>query len=149
MSDRVELEGCSLFITNLGGGFILTGLAYFASGFALEGGGNLGWGYAWITIFPALVGIFAFLLWLLQVILLWTRRSQADKRQVVFGIVLCGLVLLAPYLIEMYLWQYLWESSWSLVMSAVMLLWSWIIAAMRMQLWREEEALKMQKYKRE
>lgn len=147
MANNTGLDGRGLFIVNLGGGVVLTVLAYFASTLELTGGGNLGLGIMWMLALPVLVVVFAFLLWLLQAILFWTWRSSHDKRVLVLGIVLCSLVLLSSYLIEISM-GHIWESTWSLVISAAMLLWAWIIVAMRMQLWREEQAMIVEKYKR-
>jgi hypothetical protein len=145
MSKNTVLDGRGLFLVNLFGGFMLSCFSYFFSTLSLTGSGGLGFSLAWIFAFPIFVPISAFLLWLLHTIFIWAWRSRSDKRSLVAASFLSFFVLMTPFVLNMQgLW---WAGYWSFVLSGLMLLWSSVLAAMRLQLWLEQEM--MEKARRE
>jgi hypothetical protein len=146
MSKNTVLDGRGLFLVNLFGGFMLSCLSYFFSTISFSGSGGLGFSLAWIFAFPIFVPIAAFLLWLLHTIFIWAWRSRSDKRVLVLAAFVSVFVLIAPYFLNLHSLR-LWESHWSFLISGAMLLWSGVLAAMRLQLWLEQEM--MEKARRE
>jgi hypothetical protein len=138
MSKNTVLDGRSLLLVNLFGGFMLSCLSAFFSTTSFSGTG-LGFGLAWMIAFPIFIPCAAFLLWLLQTIFIWAWRSRSDKRVLVIASFLSFFVLMAPFVINIQgLW---WAEDWSYILSGAMLLWSGILASMRVQLWLEQEMI--------
>jgi hypothetical protein len=139
MSNNTVLDGRGLFLVNLFGGFILSGASYFFSTLSFTAGGNLGFGLAWMMAFPIFVPSAAFLLWLLHTIFIWAWRSQRDKRILVVAAFASFFVLLAPFIVNQQ--GLIWQGHWSFLLAGLLLLWSAVLAAMRIQLWEEQEML--------
>jgi hypothetical protein len=139
MSKNTVLDGRSLLLVNLFGGFMLGCFSYFFSILNLTGSGGYGFILAWIIAFLVFVPCAAFLLWLLHTIFIWAWRSRSDKRILVVASFSSFFVLLVPFLVNIQgLW---WAEDWSYILSGAMLLWSGILASMRVQLWLEQEMI--------
>jgi hypothetical protein len=135
MTKNTVLDGRGLLLVNLFGGFMLSGLSYFFSILSFPEG-SLGFNIAWMIAFIFFVPSAVFLLWLLDTIFIWAWRSRSDKRILVVAAFASFFVLLAPFIVNQQ--GLLWAEDWSFVLSGAMLLWSLVLAAMRIQLWNEQ-----------